>query len=429
MAARSRTLAPPKPPAPRATVTVVEVLRPGEGALPVRRRRQGSEGRDAGRLAELLTALVPEDGARVLELNFRKALEALAPASVAAIAGDLGCYAAFCDVSRRAGLPASEATVVAWVEHLEGRGLKPATVARRLSSLASAHALLGVPTPTNAIVVRHALKGFKRRAGTVQRQALGLRFGDDDASLGTGGGLTFSALLAACETDCRGLRDAALLSLGYDAGLRVSELVAVEIEHLELDSNGSGLLLIPRAKTDQDGHGAYAWVSPDTMRRLDAWKHASGLASGILFRRIAIERRAAIKAEPSRSIADLAPNAHIDWKRMRARHDEPARVRYKIGTTPLTRQGVNLIYRSMARRAAELGMVSLLGAELDAAISALSTHSLRVGLAQDLFAAGEGVGPIAQALRWQSTTTALRYARKLAPKANAAARVLGKVRT
>jgi site-specific recombinase XerD len=427
MAARSRDLAPPKPPAPRATATIVEVRRPGEGALPVRRRRLGSEGRDAGRLAELLTALVPEDGARMVELNFRKALEALAPASVAAIAGDLGCYAAFCDVSRRAGLPASEATVVAWVEHLEDRGLKPATVARRLSSLASAHALLGVPTPTNAIVVRHALKGHKRRAGTVQRQALGLRFGDD-ASPGTGGGLTFSALLAACETDCRGLRDAALLSLGYDAGLRVSELVSVEIEHLELDSDGSGLLLIPRAKTDQDGHGAYAWVSPDTIRRIDAWKHASGLASGILFRRIAIERRAAIKAEPARSIADLAPNAHIDWKRMRARHAEPARVRYSIGTTPLTRQGVNLIYRSMARRAADLGLVSLFGAELDAAIGALSTHSLRVGLAQDLFAAGEDVGPIAQALRWQSTTTALRYARKLAPKANAAARVLGKVR-
>ena len=94
----------------------------------------------------------------------------------------------------------------------------------------------------------------------------------------------------------------------------------------------------------------------------------------------------------------------------------------------LTRQGVNLIYRAMARRAADLGLVDLFGAELDAAVAALSTHSLRVGLAQDLFAAGEDVGPIAQALRWQSTTTALRYARKLAPKVNAAARVLAKVR-
>ena len=425
MAARSRALALAKPPAPQRAPTVIEVLRPGEGALPARSRRQHGAQPVAERLADLLGALVTDDSAPVIELNFRKALEALAPASLAAIAGDLACYAEFCDASGRPGLPASEAMVVAWIEHLEGLGLRPATVARRLSSLASAHALLGVPTPTNAIVVRHALKGLNRRAGVVQRQALGLRFGAPEAPPA---GLTFSAMLAACEGDCRGLRDAALLSLGYDAGLRVSELVAVEMGHLEADSDGSGLLFIPRAKTDQDGQGAYAWVSPDTMRRLDAWQRAAGMATGILFRRIAIERRAAITAAPARSVADLAPNAHIDWARMRARRAQPARVRYSIGTSPLTRQGVNLIYRAMARRAADLGLVDLFGAELDAAVAALSTHSLRVGLAQDLFAAGEDVGPIAQALRWQSTTTALRYARKLAPKVNAAARVLAKVR-
>lgn len=425
MPTKPRALAVSEPPAPQRIATVIEVLGPGQGSLPARSRGTHSLPPLSERLAELLGTLVTGDEAPVNELNFRKALEALAPASVAAIAGDLGCYAAFCDASGRAGLPASEATVVAWIEHLEDRGLKPATVARRLSSLASAHALLGVPTPTGAIVVRHALKGLKRRAGVVQRQALGLRFGAPEAPPA---GLTFSAMLAACESDCRGLRDAALLSLGYDAGLRVSELVAVEADHIEADDDGSGLLFIPRAKTDQVGQGAYAWASPDTLRRVDAWKRISGITTGILFRRIAIERRDAIAAQPVRTVADLAPNAHIDWVRMRARRAEPARVRYSIGDRPLTRQGVNLIYRALARRAADLDLVDLYGAELDTAVAALSTHSLRVGLAQDLFAAGEDVGPIAQALRWQSTGTALRYARKLAPKVNAAARVLGKVR-
>jgi len=47
---------------------------------------------------------------------------------------------------------------------------------------------------------------------------------------------------------------------------------------------------------------------------------------------------------------------------------------------------------------------------------------------QDLFAAGEdGVG-IAQALRWSSPTTALRYVRKLAVRSNVAARMLSRVR-
>ncbi len=114
---------------------------------------------------------------------------------------------------------------------------------------------------------------------------------------------------------------------------------------------------------------------------------------------------------------------------MRAQNAQPARVRYAIGTDPLTRKGVNLIYQRMALRAAALGLVDLAGDELQAALSRLSTHSLRVGLTQDLFAAGEDVGQICQALRWQSTGTALRYARKLAPRDNAAARVVGKLRT
>ena len=54
---------------------------------------------------------------------------------------------------------------------------------------------------------------------------------------------------------------------------------------------------------------------------------------------------------------------------------------------------------------------------------------LRAGLTQDLFAAGEDAGPVAQALRWRSTATALRYARKLAPSSNGAARVSGRLRT
>lgn len=53
---------------------------------------------------------------------------------------------------------------------------------------------------------------------------------------------------------------------------------------------------------------------------------------------------------------------------------------------------------------------------------------LRIGLTQDLFPAGEDAGPVAQALRWRSPATARRYARKLAPGSNAAARVLGRLR-
>ena len=101
---------------------------------------------------------------------------------------------------------------------------------------------------------------------------------------------------------------------------------------------------------------------------------------------------------------------------------------YIIGEHALTPAAVRLIIKRTARRAADDHLVNLVGKELDVAIAALSTHSLRVGLTQDLFASGEDSGPIAQALRWTSTSTALRYGRKLAPASNATARMLRKVR-
>ena len=82
----------------------------------------------------------------------------------------------------------------------------------------------------------------------------------------------------------------------------------------------------------------------------------------------------------------------------------------------------------MALSAFDQGLVEMPIAKVGEAARALSTHSLRVGLTQDLFAAGEdGVG-IAQALRRSSPSTALRYGRKLAARTNGAARVLAKIR-
>ena len=57
--------------------------------------------------------------------------------------------------------------------------------------------------------------------------------------------VTLTALLGACGSDLQDLRDAALLSLGYDAVLRVSELVAVTVAHIDPHSDGSALLFIP----------------------------------------------------------------------------------------------------------------------------------------------------------------------------------------
>ena len=103
-------------------------------------------------------------------------------------------------------------------------------------------------------------------------------------------------------------------------------------------------------------------------------------------------------------------------------------MRHCLGAKALTRQGVVAILRRRTIQAIDLGHVELEPGVEGATVGSLSAHSFRVGLTQDLFAAGEDGAGIALALRWSSSTTALRYARELAVGSNAAARVLGRLR-
>ena len=119
---------------------LVVVRATDEALLP---RRQGGRATDrVAQLTALLVSLVGKDGA-IDRLAFRKSLEARAPMSVKALANDISCYANFCARAGGLGLPANEARIVGYLEDCETRKLKPATVGRRLASLAVVHGLLG----------------------------------------------------------------------------------------------------------------------------------------------------------------------------------------------------------------------------------------------------------------------------------------------
>lgn len=408
----------------------IVVYRVDEFALPRRRSRGSAEPVDARLLRTIATAF-PADMAPVSAIAIDTALEAMADATKTAIAADLDCFVAWCAAELRAPFPADPEDLVLYLRYLEALDRKPATLSRRMASISSAHRLVGLgitePLPTDHAMVRNALRANRRRRGAGQRQAAPLRFG---GALGDGAeaGFTISALLAACSGDAQGLRDAALLSVGYDAGLRVSELTAAAVEHLEPQADGAGLLSIARSKTDQEGQGSWAWLSPETMRHIQAWLVHSGVEQGPLFRRVGIDRRRARAAVPPQAYDDIPWNTRHWQERLRGAPAVQARVTYTIGETPLTRQGVCAIYRRVALAAADAGLVELSGTKLTESIAALSTHSLRVGLTQDLFAAGEDGAGIALALRWSSPATALRYGRKLSVRNNAASRVLSRVR-
>ena len=83
-----------------------------------------------------------------------------------------------------------------------------------------------------------------------------------------------------------GLRDAALIALMSDCLLRVSEAVALDLDAITFESDGTGRLSIRHSKTDQEGQGATLFVGAPTISRIRAWVAGAAIESGPLFRRV-----------------------------------------------------------------------------------------------------------------------------------------------
>src|SRR5205085_6571488 len=106
---------------------------------------------------------------------------------------------------------------------------KVATIERRLAALSQAHQLAGYPSPTKDEHVRTVLKGIRRVAaerGIRQRQA---------APAVT---QVIRAMVATLDSDPCGIRDRALLVLGFAGAFRRSEIVSLDVADLAFTQDG-----------------------------------------------------------------------------------------------------------------------------------------------------------------------------------------------
>ena len=166
-----------------------------------------------------------------------------APSTLRAYRSDWEHFAAWCGDRNASSLPAGPETVALYLVSLAGTH-RPATITRRLTSIAKAHAAAGHPNPatTTHIVVAETLQGIRRTLGTAQPGKTPLLTAD------------LIKVLAHTPDSLSGIRDRALLLAGYTGGLRRSELAALAVEDLAWVSEGA-VLTLRRSKTDQEGQG------------------------------------------------------------------------------------------------------------------------------------------------------------------------------
>ncbi len=156
--------------------------------------------------------------------------------------------------------------------------------------------------------------------------------------------------------------------MASDALLRVSELQALDVADLDFSTS---TVTVRRSKTDQEGEGAVLYLGKPTLKRVRKWLEAAELEEGPLFRRV--------------------------------------RVGGVVGESRLSQQAIRSIIKDRAEAAGVEGRVS--------------GHSLRVGSAQSLAAAGATLVEMQQAGRWESPTMPGHYARAELASRGAVARL------
>ncbi|MBJ7378769.1 integrase [Sphingobium sp.] len=356
---------------------------------------------------------------------------ASSPHSIRALKSDVEAFDSWCRRTNRIALPATAETVADYLDARAGKGSRPASLSRYKASIAKIHQLLDLKDPTLAPLVKLRLQAVRREKGTAQKQARPLRFKGPvrDIERDKARGLNIRALLESCGDDLPGLRDRALLSAAYDTGLRASELVAVAVEHIEeaIDPEAR-LLQVLRSKGDQEGKGATAYLSPRTVVAIAAWTDAAEITTGSLFRRVQVRRYKARAAVRGRPIDSISGRETWDLRKTLAKSAVKARVEYDVGAVALHPGSIGPIFRSIIQRAFDVGALPDLTAEdLARLLKGISAHSTRIGLNQDLFASGEDLAGIMDALRWKSPRMPLAYNRNLAAEQGAAGRLMAKI--
>jgi integrase len=221
-------------------------------------------------------------------------------------------FTSWCNEDELAPLPAAAATVSGYLTDLARHGAKVGTMSRRLSAIRFAHRLRDLPDPTANARVLAVWEGIRRVHGAPPDQAPPLMPPE------------LYAVLAACPTtrtwrtpnrpaepDLAGLRDRALLLVGFVGALRRSELAALRVEDLAEHPNGI-VLTLPRSKTNQTGETPELVVLPRAGTRshcpvtaLNAWMVAAAVTDGPVFRPVSKGNRALPKGLHPESVNNL----------------------------------------------------------------------------------------------------------------------------
>lgn len=206
-------------------------------------------------------------------------------------------FVRWCEKYRRLAMPASPDTVAYYLADRSQR-LKTSTLSRRLATIAEAHRAAGLESPNKHARVKLVWAGIRREKGSAQAHMKPT--------------LTrhIRLMVKHLPDTLLGIRDRALILLGYAGAMRRSDLVGLDITDLALADEGL-VIVIKRGKTDQEGEGRKVGIPrgehPETcpVRAVQAWIEEAGIDEGPLFRSVNKHGHVMATRLSDRAVADV----------------------------------------------------------------------------------------------------------------------------
>jgi len=231
----------------------------------------------------LKCSLVPK--ASSLEDLIQKAktfvASAKSPATLKAYRNDWRSFESWCRMHNLPSLLSTPETVSLYISD-QASTRAASTITRRLTSVTKAHQAANYkdsPSSTHYFIVGETLKGIRRTIGTAQIGKAPLLTKD------------VRRIVEACPQSLLGLRDKALVLVGFTGAFRRSELARIQAS--DLTSNKNGVVIdLRKSKTNQEGagrkvglpFGAHRNTCP--VRTLRRWLRAAKIKEGPVFRRV-----------------------------------------------------------------------------------------------------------------------------------------------
>ena len=275
---------------------------------------------------------------------------AYAPNTLKSYYADTSAFVDWCSNKNVVPFPLTSENIREYIETM-ATNYSYASIKRRLSCLRRINKLLGHKDHTQTEEIYLTIRRLKRSKCLEQQQAVGINHA------------LLVKMIDAQPDTLAGIRNKAMLSLGYDFLARRSELVALRTTDLDFTKDGALKGMIRKSKTDQYGRGRLVFGSERSAKLLRGW----------------------FRQKPEKIEAVFCAINHG-----------------QCVDRPICDRNVNEIIKK--------SVVKVKRCERPSDLE-VSGHSLRVGAAQDLLIKGYDLAAIMRAGGWSNAETVSRYLR------------------